>query len=78
VNVCHTRADIERALEELPSGMEALYDRMAQSIAKSLSPTDKTFALTILQFVNCSLRVLTVAELSQALDEGTSQLFEAS
>jgi WD40 repeat protein len=75
--VCHTRADIERALEELPSGMEALYDRMAQSIAKSLSPTDKTFALTILQFVNCSLRVLTVAELSQALDEGTSQLFES-
>ena len=77
MNVCHTRADVERALEELPSGMEALYDRMAQSIAKSLSPTDKTFALTILQFVNCSLRVLTVAELSQALDEGTSQLLES-
>jgi hypothetical protein len=75
--VCHTRADVERALEELPSGMEALYDRMAQSIAKSLSPTDRTLALTILQCVTCSLRVLTVAELLQALDEGASELLES-
>jgi hypothetical protein len=77
VNMCHTRADVERALKELPAGMEALYDRMALSIAESLSPTDKKLASIILQCVTCSLRVLTVAELSQALDQNTSEMLES-
>lgn len=75
--MCHTRADVERALEGLPPGMEAVYDRMAQSIAKSLSPTDGALALSILQCITCSLRSLTFAELSQALDEGTSEKLES-
>lgn len=47
--------------------MEALYNRMAQSIAEQ-RPEDKDFAMTVLQFVTCSLRVLTVMELSKALN----------
>lgn len=74
--MCHTYADVELALQELPVGMEALYDRMASSIAQSPSSTDRALALTILQCVTCSLRVLTVAELSQALDEDTSKLLD--
>jgi WD40 repeat protein len=77
VNTCHTRPDVERALEELPAGMEALYDRMARSLAQSLSVTDRAFASTILQCVTCSLRVLTVTELSQALDQNTSEMLES-
>ena len=56
--------------------MEALYDRMASSIAQNPSATDRVLALTILQSVTCSLRVLTVTELSEALHEDTSQMLD--
>lgn len=76
LNLCHTQADIEIALEQLPIGMEALYDRMALSIAQNPSATDRVSASTILQCVTCSLRVLTIAELSQALNEDTSTMLD--
>lgn len=76
LNLCHTHADVELALQQLPVGMEELYDRMASSIARSPSPTDRTLASTILQYVTCSLRVLTVAELSQALDEDAYKMLD--
>lgn len=76
LNLCHTQADIEIALEQLPVGMEALYDRMASSIAQNPSATDRVLASTILQCVTCSLRVLTVGELSQALNVDTSTMLD--
>ena len=74
LNLCHTQADVEHAIEELPVGMETLYDRMASSIARNPNATDGALALTILQGVTCSIRVLTVSELSQALHKDTSKL----
>ena len=74
LKLCHTQADVELALEELPVGMETLYDRMASSIAQNPSATNRALALTILQGVTCSIRVLTVSELSQALHKDTSKL----
>ena len=74
--MCHTQADVELALEKLPEGMEALYNRMASSIAKNPSATDKALASRILQYVTCSLRALTVAELSYALHEDTSRILD--
>ena len=56
--------------------MEALYDRMALSIAQNPSATDTVSASTILQCVTCSLRVLNIAELSQALNEDTSTMLD--
>lgn len=56
--------------------MEALYDRMASSITQNPSPTDRALASTILQSVTCSLRVLTVAELSEALHDDTSKMLD--
>lgn len=56
--------------------MEALYDRMASSIAQNPSATDRELASAILQCVTCSLRVLTIAELSQALGEDTSEVMD--
>lgn len=56
--------------------MEALYDRMAASIAQNPSATERALASSILQSVTCSLRVLTVAELSQALHEDTSKMLD--
>jgi len=68
LNTCHTQPDVERVLQELPVGMEALYDRMAESIVER-SPADRDFASLILQFATCALRVLTTVELSRALDK---------
>ncbi|KAL9129956.1 MAG: hypothetical protein Q9175_007148 [Cornicularia normoerica] len=76
LNLCHTQADVELALQQLPVGMEALYDRMASSIAQNPSATDRALASNILQSVTCSLRVLTVVELSQALHEDTSKMLD--
>ena len=76
LNLCHTQTDVEVALQQLPAGMEALYDRMASSIAQNPSATDRALASTILQSVTCSTRVLTVAELSQALHEDSSRMLD--
>lgn len=76
LNLCHTQADVEHALQELPVGMEALYDRMASSIAQNPSSSDRVLALNILQCATSSLRVLTVADLSQALYEDTSKMLD--
>lgn len=69
---CFTELDMERAQEELPVDMEALYDRMASSIATTLRAEDKSLAVLILQCVTCSLRVLKVSELSQAVGKAAS------
>lgn len=56
--------------------MEGLYNRMATSITQNPSRADRSLATNILQCVSCSLRVLTVTELSHALDEGTSEVLD--
>lgn len=67
-------ADVEYTFRQLSVGMEASYDRMASAIAQNLSPKDKASASTILECVTCSLRVLTVAELSEALPDDISKM----
>ncbi|KAJ5740559.1 hypothetical protein N7493_000431 [Penicillium malachiteum] len=76
LNACYTLNDVERVLQELPSGMEALYDRMALSIAENPSPSARVLALTILQCVACSFRTLTVTELSQILHDDRSGMLD--
>ncbi|TLS23922.1 hypothetical protein PpBr36_08240 [Pyricularia pennisetigena] len=66
LNSCYTQVDAEVALEELPGGMKALYDRMAASISAKSSP-EREFATKLLNFAACSVRTLKVIELSQAL-----------
>jgi hypothetical protein len=56
--------------------MEALYDPMASLIAQNSNAGEKSLTTAILQCVTCSLRVLTVAELSQALNEDTSKILD--
>ncbi|KAL8993620.1 MAG: hypothetical protein Q9169_006208 [Polycauliona sp. 2 TL-2023] len=76
LNSCHTQSDAELALQQLPVGMEALYDRMAASITTNSSPANTSLALDILQCVACSLRSLAVTELDQALIEDTSKMLD--
>ena len=72
INGCHTAANVEQALRQLPSGMAALYDRMAHNVA-ILSQEDKKLATSILSWVTCAQRMLTIEELSLALEEGGSR-----
>ncbi len=67
---------MEIALQALPEGMEALYDRMASVIARIPSSKDLAFSTIMLQTVTCSLRVLTLAELSLAVGEDTSRMLD--
>lgn len=69
LNLCHSREDIELALQQLPIGMQAFYDRMALSIAQKTDSGQRRLASAILQSVTTTLHVLTVTELSQALYE---------
>lgn len=68
INDYHTAANVERALQQLPSGMEALYDRMAQSVAALPQEVDKRLASNILAWAACALRLLTIEELSLVLE----------
>ncbi|GAW17446.1 hypothetical protein ANO14919_069030 [Xylariales sp. No.14919] len=75
LNACHRLADVEIALKQLPEGMAALYARMVSSIPDD--PLNKSLALHILKYVICSLRILTVVELAQALGEDiTAELLD--
>ncbi|KAL4963063.1 uncharacterized protein BDV14DRAFT_202312 [Aspergillus stella-maris] len=76
LNTCITSSDASDALREFPPGMEALYDRMALSIANKPSDKARYLARRILQCVACSFRVLTIAELSQALSDDFSDMLD--
>ena len=56
--------------------MNAIYDRMANSIAQNSSETSKVLAKTILQYVSCSLRAMTVAELFEAIGHDSSGILD--
>ncbi|KAL8769894.1 MAG: hypothetical protein Q9194_005323 [Teloschistes cf. exilis] len=64
---CHTEAEIEEALLELPADLEPLYQRMAKALAEPSRPGDRALSKKILTWVICSQRALSVDELSEAL-----------
>lgn len=64
---CHTQKAIEQTLDEIPAGMGALYQRMELSLANNLKGADRVLARTLLVWVVCAYRPLTLKELSQAL-----------
>ncbi|OAL74762.1 hypothetical protein A7D00_0356 [Trichophyton violaceum] len=62
----HTDADIERALAEMPEGMEHMYERMIRIVADQ--PTHlRKMATEILTWGVCSFRPLDIEELAVAL-----------
>ncbi|KAK0725978.1 hypothetical protein B0H67DRAFT_572039 [Lasiosphaeris hirsuta] len=68
INGCYTKVDVERALDDLPAGMEALYDRMAASVQLQPNGGDRRLGLSILGWAVCARRALSVEELSDAFD----------
>lgn len=69
MNTCRREIDIYTALDEIPTGMEAIYDRMASSILTHHSKHDFDFAIAVLEHVLSSVRTLSLSELSQALGD---------
>ncbi|KAI1214673.1 uncharacterized protein F4807DRAFT_449259 [Annulohypoxylon truncatum] len=76
LNSCHRLSDVELAFQELPVGMEALYERMASSIAQNHSQADRALVSSILECVACSFRELSIAELPHGLDEDISEMLD--
>ncbi|KAK8852144.1 Vegetative incompatibility protein HET-E-1 [Apiospora arundinis] len=62
----YTEEDIKSALNELPSGMEALYRRMMQNVSSQPERT-REMAMRILTWASCAFSPLDIAELEVAL-----------
>lgn len=64
---CHTQQAVRQTLEEIPAGMSALYQRMELAVANNSKEADRILAKTLLTWIVCAHRPLTLKELSQAL-----------
>ncbi|TLD26571.1 hypothetical protein PspLS_05202 [Pyricularia sp. CBS 133598] len=64
---CDTEDDVDRALVEAPSDLVDLYARIVANITKDLKAGELDLARVILSWVTCSVRQLSLEELSQAL-----------
>ena len=67
ISSCHTQQAIQQTLEEIPPGMEALYQRMELAVAKNPKQADRILARTLISWTICAQRPLSLEELSQAL-----------
>lgn len=67
INSCHTKLAVDDALKDLPPGMEALYDRMTVSVQTKPTSEDWSLGQSVLGWVTCAQRLLSVEELSDAL-----------
>ena len=65
-NNWHTGDDIDRILNDLPGGMESLYERMVRIISEQ-EPRPRAIALRILTWTVCASRPLNLEELRVAL-----------
>ncbi|KAH7316947.1 hypothetical protein B0I35DRAFT_393986 [Stachybotrys elegans] len=67
INQCHTKLGVERALEDLPSGMQDLYDRMASLVQNQPNNSDRRLGQSVLGWATCARRSITSEELRDAL-----------
>lgn len=64
---CHSYEEIQTAFNEIPSGMDSLYQRMEASIENITRASDKNLARTILIWATYSRRPLNTEEMLRAL-----------
>ncbi|KAK3997441.1 hypothetical protein QBC44DRAFT_396815 [Cladorrhinum sp. PSN332] len=72
----HTEEDIQRALSDIPKGMQALFSRMLRTIEslKEESPRNFQLAHRILTWATCCAEPLTTTELAVALEPDFTKL----
>ncbi|SPO04762.1 uncharacterized protein DNG_07447 [Cephalotrichum gorgonifer] len=73
---CNTEDDIRERLTELPSGMDGLYQRMEETIARIRRPADKNLARQLLMWGVHVHRPLAVEELADALEPEFGRLLD--
>jgi WD40 repeat protein len=64
---CHTEEAIQETLEEIPSDISKLYQRMETAILNNPRNSNRVLANALFQWAICARRSLTLLELSQAL-----------
>lgn len=64
---CDTVEELEQALEEIPSEIIGIYERIEKSVIKDLKKSDAPLVQAILFWIVCSERQLTEDELKEAL-----------
>ena len=65
---CHTQDEVEQALQGIPNDMRPLYKRMEDVMTETLKASDQKLAKAVLTWVSSARRVLTLRELSEALE----------
>ena len=73
---CHTQDEIERSLRDIPSDMQHLYKRIEDTMTESLKPSDHKLARAFLSWIGCSRRLLSLAELSAALEPSFGRILD--
>jgi len=63
----HTADDIQIALDEIPAGMEYMYERMAEIVSRQEPARTRELAIDILTWASCTFRPLDIKELAVAL-----------
>lgn len=71
----HTQAGIEAALEDVPAGMDKLYQRAFDTISR-LRSQNQTLAKAIIRWAICSVRPLTLEELGYAMLPSFGQILD--
>lgn len=64
---CHTRADVQETLNDIPSDMTEMYTRMELALLNNPRKSNKRLTRALFQWSICANRPLTLGELSQAL-----------
>jgi WD40 repeat protein len=64
---CHTENSIQETLDQIPEGMNSLYQHMELGILNNQRKSDRILAKSLFQWTICAQRPLTLKELSQAL-----------
>ena len=65
---CHTASGIQETLDEFPSDMQKLYNRMEHAILKNPRKPSRLLAKTLLRWTMGARRPMNLLELSQALE----------
>ena len=76
ISGCHTEQAIRQTLDEIPVGMNALYQRMELAVTKKPKHSDRALAKMILNWTVCAHRSLSLEELSQALSPDFAEFLD--
>ena len=73
---CHTASGIQETLDEFPSDMQKLYDRMEHAILKLPHKSSRLLAKALLRWTMGARRPMSLRELSQALEPDFPELLD--